>query len=66
VVIPADVIWELLFTAWEGEALEVTAQNPGESGWVTCEIVVDGTAIAASTREGNEPLATCRATIAPR
>jgi hypothetical protein len=66
VVIPPDVIWELPFTAREGQALEVTAQNPGESGWVTCEILVDGKAIAASTREGNEPLATCRATIAPR
>ena len=52
VVIPADVIWELLFTAREGDALEVTAQNPGESGWVTCEFVVDGTAISASTRKG--------------
>ncbi len=65
VLLPIDAAWELLFSAREGDTLEVTAQNAGEAGWVTCEIVVEGTAIAARTQEGREPTVTCRGTVSP-
>jgi hypothetical protein len=42
----AHLMSELIFNARDGNALEVTAQNAGESGSVTCEIIVDGTAIS--------------------
>jgi hypothetical protein len=65
VLLPIDAAWELLFSAREGDTLEVTAQNAGEAGWVTCEIVVEGTAIAARTEEGREPTVTCKGIVTP-
>jgi hypothetical protein len=65
VLLPIDAAWELLFSARAGDTLEVTAQNAGEAGWVTCEIVVEGTAIAARTEEGREPTVTCKGIVTP-
>jgi hypothetical protein len=65
VLLPLDAAWELLFSAREGDSLEVTAQNAGEAGWVTCEIVVEGTAIAARTEEGRAPTVTCKGIVTP-
>ena len=66
VMLPLDAVWELLFSAREGDSLEVTAQNVGEAGWVTCEIVVEGTSIAARTEEGRAPAVTCKGIVTPQ
>jgi hypothetical protein len=63
VTLPLDAVWELLFSAREGDLLEVTAQNAGEAGWVTCEIVVEGTSITARTEEGRAPAVTCKGIV---
>ena len=51
--------WSQSYTVPAGGFLYVSAQNDGQSGSVTCEIVVNGGTVKTSTSEGAYKIATC-------
>jgi hypothetical protein len=66
VTLPIDASWQLLFSASEGQALEISANNTGGGGSVACEIVVDGTPVATSTEEGDRATVSCKSVARSR
>lgn len=62
VVLPVDSAWEASFEVGEGAFLYVSAQNRGEAGSLTCEILVNGRSLTTSTSDGAYVVSTCDGT----
>ncbi|MGW6739708.1 MmpS family transport accessory protein [Streptomyces sp. NPDC055025] len=50
------------FMAARGTSLYLSAQNTGDAGDLTCQIVVDGVVVAENTSSGGYTIVTCQAT----
>jgi hypothetical protein len=50
---------ELSFAAADGQFVYVSTQNKGETGTITCNIVLDGVVVKTSTSEGAYKIASC-------
>lgn len=58
-----SIPWKMSFTAYRGQSLYVSAQNLGETGTVTCELVVDGVVVKAAESSGPQVVVTCNARL---
>lgn len=55
--------WEQTFTGRAGQFVSISAQNQGQSGSVTCEILVDGVVVKHSTSDGAYTIASCSGAV---
>lgn len=54
----------MLFTGFSpGDFVYISAQNNGESGSVTCRIILDGVTVVENTSRGGYTIATCNGTL---
>lgn len=58
-----SVPWNNSFAAHGGQFLYVSAQNQGENGDVTCEIVLNGVVVKSSKSSGAYAIASCSGRI---
>lgn len=57
------VPWDMDFVATPGQFLYVSAQNKGETGTITCNILLNGVVVKTSTSQGAYKIASCSGRI---
>lgn len=57
------VPWQQQFSARRGQFVSISAQNQGDAGSVTCEILVDGVVLKRSTSDGAYTIASCSGSV---